>query len=117
MKRRIAQLEDQVTRLRNDADRLEERLAITESGAPRPGAPAAAGASAPREPEGAGDEQRPPLRVVRLEPDGAPAEAPAAEAAPEGEPAEDPAPRPVVRVQGSKLTTRFEGVRPATGEP
>lgn len=109
MKKRIHDLEGEVTRLQNQSDRLEERLAGVEIGArAQTAAPAA-----PADPR-AQQEGRPLLQVVRLEP-GAAAQAADPELPP-ADPAEDPA-RPVVRVQGSKVSRAFEGVRAAEGQP
>jgi outer membrane murein-binding lipoprotein Lpp len=105
LKARVKALSDEVLRLQNQHDRMEERLAAMESdrSAPTPTAPEAS-AGTPSE--------RPPLRVVKLEPGQAASAPPVPGEAPE--PPEDPS-RPVIKVDGSARGGKraFEGVRPA----
>ncbi len=101
LEREVASLRSEVVRLQNTQDRLEERLAIVESGR----AAAATAASAP-----AARVERPALKVVKLAPGVA---EPGAEE-PSAEEAEEPE-RPVIKVDGSGRPAKrsFEGVRPA----
>ena len=100
IKRRVSELREEVTRLQNEQDRLEERLSALEMG----GAPAAAPQRAATE---MGDEpvKRPKLKVIRLGPD---SPEPEASEQPDGEEAagaepqpEATAPRPVLRLRST----------------
>lgn len=99
LKKQVAGLETQVTAMRADQDRLEERLAALELSATQTarsgGAPAAERIERPR------------LKVIHLSPDD---EAPAAE--PEREPApgaNDNARRPIIRGTGDRVIKVGDG--------
>jgi TolA-binding protein len=96
LKKQVRSLETQVTTLRADADRLEERLQALELG----------GAGAARQESRAeGDEQRqerPRLKTIRLAPEDEPPPSPAVEVPATPEP-ESEGGRPVIRGTGDRV--------------
>ncbi|HYP77255.1 MAG TPA: hypothetical protein VER12_14900 [Polyangiaceae bacterium] len=95
--KRLANVQSDLIKVQSHSDRLEQRLEALEmrSREPAPVRPAAESASNPG---------RPPLMVVKLEPDDeheAPTSAPTAALRPEDS-AADQTPRPVIRVYGSR---------------
>jgi len=110
--KRLHQLQDELTRLQNSNDRLEERVTSLELTRAPP-----SGATAQPVPDAAEQTvERPPLKVVRLGPEQpkAPSSEESARAAKgeASEPASEPAPpgddspRTLIRGQGSRLETR-----------
>jgi hypothetical protein len=101
MEKRVANLQDELTRLQNTNDRLAERVQALEIvGMRTPRAPEPAAAAEPEETRVA----RPVLKVVKLAPGagGAPVAAAEPEAEPGPAPAEEPGPRPVIKDHGAK---------------
>jgi hypothetical protein len=97
MQARVNELRDEVVRLQNGQDRLEERLATMELNRQR----------APAEPDPSParvEVERPNLPVVKLRPDG-PAEGSGAE--PAAEEAEEPS-RPLLKAQGDRILSGLE---------
>jgi hypothetical protein len=96
--KRLASVQADLTKVQSHSDRLEQRLEALEmrSREPAPVRPAS---------ESATKLDRPPLMVVKLEPDDdthdAPANAPTAALRPEDS-AADQTPRPMIRVYGSR---------------
>lgn len=112
MRKRIGELTDDLARLQNSQDRLEERLAAVEVGQAsraRHASPAPEPAAAPPE--------RPPLAVVRVTPESQPSSPSADDGASDGDDldaalAEDDAgdgPRPVIRGVGGRFETSTTG--------
>ncbi len=101
MKKQVAGLETQVTTMRADQDRLEERLAALELTSSQ----AARGPSSPA----AERVERPRLKVIHLAPDdeGAAAE-PANEPAPSA-PSDSAAHRPIIRGTGDRVIKVGDG--------
>src|SRR5262245_19563514 len=114
--KRLRQLQDELTRLQNSSDRLEERLTVLELRPLEASAPHAAAAEVAPE-----TLERPPLQVVRLAPGESktqPAEAEPPRANPqdpaaagssaesEPVPAGDDGTRTLIRGQGSRIETR-----------
>ena len=99
LEKRITALQNDVSRLQNHGDRLEERLEALELRKDASASPASTAL-------GQGVVDRPPLKVVKLEPQAGeaplPASAPVAELA-AGEAADDKAPRPMIRIHGSRI--------------
>lgn len=96
--KRLSSVQADLTRLQNHSDRLEERLEALEM--------RKAQAAAPPPVETAHAVDRPPLKVVKLEPGdetagAVPADSPTAELRPEDS-VTDQTPRPVIRVHGSR---------------
>jgi|RhiMethySRZTD1v2_1073278.scaffolds.fasta_scaffold53029_4 hypothetical protein len=111
-KKRVRELEEELTQLQNSHDRLEERVTSLEVSRPDPRAEpkATAASNADSNPAPAEERalpatlERPPLKVFKLGPNAGappPAAAPSAEEAP-GEEASDE-PRPVIRGQGQRI--------------
>jgi len=96
--KRLANIQAELIKVQGHSDRLEQRLEALEmrSREPAPVRPVS---------EAAANPGRPPLTVVKLEPEGdshdAPASAPTAALRPEDS-AADQSPRPVIRVYGSR---------------
>ncbi|HYQ40335.1 MAG TPA: hypothetical protein VER11_00155 [Polyangiaceae bacterium] len=96
--KRLASIQADLIKVQGHSDRLEQRLEALEmrSREPAPVRPVS---------ESAGSPGRPPLTVVKLEPDDdsrdAPASAPTAALRPEDS-AADQSPRPMIRVYGSR---------------
>jgi len=91
LKKQVSQLESQVTAMRADQDRLEERLSALELSPPTP----------PRASASADDRlERPRLKVIHLEPEGEqraePGDVPEATAEPTGS-------RPIIRGTGDRI--------------
>ena len=99
LKKQVSQLESQVTAMRADQDRLEERLSALELSTPVP-----TKAAAPIADERV---ERPRLKVIHLGPEagGSPAE-PADAPAPAGEPGER---RPIIRGSGDRVIKVGDG--------
>ncbi len=110
MKKRIGTLQDELTLLQNDVDRLEERLATAEA-RPRvqPSAEAQAEAAA-------GTIERPRLKVIKLEPGASSAAARPTPEEPVSGPPEPGAdgtdePRPVIRGTGDRIESELPRAR------
>ncbi|MCA9593009.1 MAG: hypothetical protein KC776_06845 [Myxococcales bacterium] len=95
VEKRLSELRDEIVRLQNNQDRLAERVMAVELARMQEPAAKPKAAAAERV-------ERPPLKVIRLEPD-APAAAPREPSAEEKsqDDASD-APRPVIRVRGKQ---------------
>jgi len=96
--KRLSSMQADLTRLQNHSDRLEERLEALEMQKVQAAEARAAASAAPAI-------ERPPLKVVKLEPDEAshgevPADAPTSELRPEDS-VTDQTPRPVIRLHGT----------------
>ena len=100
MKKRIASLQDEMTLLQNDVDRLEERLAAVET---RPPVQPSAGA---RE-QASGTLERPRLKVIKLGPGASPATARPTTEEPVSEPEDTDEPRPVIRGSGDRIESEL----------
>lgn len=113
MEKRVANLQDEITRLQNTNDRLGERVQALEITSMRPRAPAADAAAAAESEESR--VARPALKVVKLGPgQPAPGAAPAAE--PEPEPVEEETgPRPVIKDHGAKTPAWMKPAKPRAG--
>jgi len=101
MKKRIASLQDEMTLLQNDVDRLEERLASVEA------RPSVQPRTSDQEKAKAGTLERPRLKVIKLEPGGSP---PDAQPIPEesvSEAKDTEEPRPVIRGSGDRIESEL----------
>ena len=108
VQKRLSSMQDEITRLQNQNDRLVERVdamevrdaKATPAGKSRPATQAAAAAS-----------ERPSLKVVKVVPEdtsGMPSPQVGTQAP--GEAADDPSPRPVIKLRGSgKSAEKSEG--------
>ncbi len=113
MEKRVANLQDEVTRLQNTNDRLGERVQALEITSMHPRAPTAAAAPAAEAEESR--VARPALKVVKLGPgQSAPSAEPVAE--PEPEPAEEESgPRPVIKDHGARTPAWMKKPTPRAG--
>jgi len=100
LKKQVAGLETQITAMRADQDRLEERLAALELGGPPAAHRAPTAAAAERV-------ERPRLKVIHLSPDDQAAPAEPAEPAPA--PADAAAHRPIIRGTGDRVIKVGDG--------
>jgi hypothetical protein len=99
LKKQVAGLETQLTAMRADQDRLEERLAAVELGGP---------ATAHRAPSAAVERvERPRLKVIHLAPDDQ--AAPPEPAEPPAAPADAAAHRPIIRGTGDRVIKVGDG--------
>ena len=117
-KKRIRELEEELTRVQNSHDRLDERVTSLELSRQVPEArasgPETSGEQPPDQPQAANLE-RPPLKVFRLGPSSG--GSPAAQAAVEQEAAgeeEQGEPRPVIRGRGQNVE-KAQGAAGVTG--
>ncbi len=105
VEKRLASLQDEITKLQNQNDRLVERVDAVEVREARQSQPKPAPAAASSE--------RPSLKVVKVVPeDTAGMPSPQVEAPAPGEAADDPSPRPVIKLRGksdSKGSSKGEG--------
>ncbi len=99
VEKRLGDLREEITRLQNSQDRLAERMMAMEIQRQQD----TTRASAPAAPAAGPRMERPPLKVIRLEP-GQPAGAPAAPAADEVPATEDDekGQRPVIKLRGKQ---------------
>lgn len=94
VEKRLGSMQDEITRLQNQNDRLVERVDAME--VKQAQAPAAAS-----KPSQAAASERPNLKVVKVVPeDTAGMPSPQVGTQPPGEAADDPSPRPVIKVRG-----------------
>lgn len=109
VEKRLSTMQDEITRLQNQNDRLVERvdaIEVRDAKAVRSGKPAPA----------ASNNERPSLKVVKVVPEdtsGMPSSPQVGTPAP-GEAADDPSPRPVIKVRGGGAKT--ESGRDGKGE-
>lgn len=114
MEKRVANLQEELTRLQNTNDRLAERVQALEIVGMR-GQKGAAEAAPAAEPE---ERVAPPaLKVVKLAPSGATAPAAEPEAEEPAPAAEEKGPRPVIKDYGVKAPAGFKPVPRAAGAP
>jgi hypothetical protein len=103
VEKRLSSMQDEITRLQNQNDRLVERVDAME-------ARATARPPAAQTPRAAEVSERPSLRVVKVVPDdpaGMPS--PRIEPLPPSEAADDPSPRPVIKLRGKGSEKGTEG--------
>lgn len=101
-KKQVGALEKQLTAMRADQDRLEERLSVLEIDSRKQDD------RARREPAAADERlSRPRLKVIHMGPDDAPPGEPA-QAEPEPAPAEPGAERPVIRGTGDRVIKMYD---------
>lgn len=99
MEKRLAELREDITRLQNSQDRIAERMMAMEIQRQQDGARAAAPAPA----TSARPVERPPLKVIRLEPGQPGGPAAPTETAPVAEPEDDDkGDRPVIKLRGKQ---------------
>lgn len=104
VEKRLSSMQDEITRLQNQNDRLVERvdaMEVRDAKAARSEKGAPTGATA-------GNGERPSLKVVKVVPEdtsGMPS-APQVATPPPGEAADDPSPRPVIKLRGKGETGR-----------
>jgi hypothetical protein len=109
VEKRLSTMQDEITRLQNQNDRLVERvdaIEVSDAKAARSGKPTPA----------ASNNERPSLKVVKVVPEdtsGMPSSPQVGTPAP-GEAADDPSPRPVIKVRGGG--TKSETGRDGRGE-
>jgi hypothetical protein len=108
VQKRLSTMQDEITRLQNQNDRLVERVDAMEV---REAKVAPAGKSRPTAPASASGSERPSLKVVKVVPEdtsGMPSPQVGTQAP--GEAADDPSPRPVIKLRGSgKSADKSEG--------
>lgn len=97
MKKRVTSLQDEVTLLQNDVDRLEERLAAVESW------PRSQQTSEKDEQAAPGTIERPRLKVIRLEPGASSAAPQQSTEAPSRSSEDADESRPVIRGTGDRI--------------
>ena len=105
IEKRLTEMREEITRLQNSQDRVGERLMALEM---QQAAPRNAVAKKKKTPAKEERVERPPLKVIKLTPDGS-----AAEAGEPKEPADDDKPRPTIKLRGKEgaLFVRPEGAR------
>jgi hypothetical protein len=108
VQKRLSTMQDEITRLQNQNDRLVERVDAMEV---REAKAAPAGKSRPAAPASASGSERPSLKVVKVVPEdtsGMPSPQVGTQAP--GEAADDPSPRPVIKLRGGgKSGEKSEG--------
>jgi hypothetical protein len=106
MKKRVATLQDELTLLQNDVDRLEERLAAVET------RPQVQSSASEQEKASAGTLERPRLKVIKLEPGASSASSSPTPEEPVSEAKDTDEPRPVIRGSGDQVESELP---PASG--
>ena len=108
VQKRLSSMQDEITRLQNQNDRLVERVDAMEVREPKT---SPAGKSRPAGPPSAAASERPSLKVVKVVPEdtsGMPSPQVGTQAP--GDAADDPSPRPVIKLRGSgKSAEKSEG--------